>query len=293
MQNQKDNTFLNLHDTHGHLDLLLEHLKIVNFKESRGEIEITDPNFKEEIDKLLMYHEFFTQATISAQNFEMVHKIFNENKKVHFLIGSHPETVGEKFDVENYVKEQEEILKGFDLKNVENKIAGIGEIGLDYYHNHDENVHKKQQNLFRKQIELALNLGFSIQIHSRNAFKDTIKIIKDYPEIYNKFSFHCFSEGVVELKEILDLGGFIGIGGVSSYKNATNVIEAAKYCPVENFMLETDLPFLAPPPFRGKTNLPNMIEIIGKNLADLKGVSEAEIWEKSKENFAKLFNYKV
>lgn len=290
MQNLTPTKTFQFHDTHAHLDLLLEKLGLVSL-ESCGKISILEKNLDDEIQNLLLNHEFLTHATVSAENFINVFEFFKKYEKVRFLIGSHPEIVNQDFDVKNYLKNQENILKTVDLKS--KNIVGIGEIGLDYYHEKNPEVQKKQQKLFESQIELAINLGFSIQIHSRNAFADTFEIIKNYPQIYNKFSFHCFSEGVEELKKILDLGGFIGVGGVSTYKNAEAVREAVQYCPKENFMLETDLPFLAPPPFRGKINLPNMIEIIGKNTGFLKNMSEGEVWENSRKNFEELFNYKI
>ena len=280
-----------LHDTHGHLELLLEKLEILPEHARESANLILNLAQQNAVENLLKEHSFFVQAGLSTQNFELVQSLFLPISKVYFLLGSHPEIVNTGFEITQYLEEQRQFLQLYPtlFTNSVHRTVGIGEIGLDYYHSIDPDIHEKQQALFRSQIELAITHNQSIQIHTRNAFGDTLSVLKEYPRIQGRFEVHCFSEGVGELRQILNMGGVIGIGGISTYKNATNIIEAAKFCPLDSFVIETDLPFLAPSPYRGKLCLPEFISIIGENLAQLKNVNSEKIWEHSAQNFARLF----
>lgn len=279
---------MQLHDAHAHLEMLLEKLEIIKEldREDQGIYELNNTK----LDELLSKHEFIIQATVSTKNYLEVRKLFSDSNKIYFLLGSHPEIIDTNFDVENYLTEQNQLLKQNPNFFKDERLVGIGEIGLDYYYSQDPEIWNKQKQIFRSQIELSIKQNLPIQIHTRNAFEDTYKILLEYPELDGKLVVHCFSEGVPELKKILDIGGFIGIGGISTYPKATSVIEAAKYCPSHKFVLETDLPYLAPTPTRGKICLPEYIDYTAQNLANLRGTTKENILQQSKENILKIFD---
>jgi TatD DNase family protein len=282
-----------LHDSHAHLDFLLFKLGLI------PNLERANPEMVVEYDhtvlvELLKNHELLLQATISTQNLEVCWKLFHDNPKVLFQLGTHPEYVGSKLVVQDYVDYQNQFLESAVGKTMinEQRLIGVGEIGLDYHYTQDSEIIKKQKELFRSQIELALTMNLPFQIHTRDAFSDTVEILKDYPEIGGKFIVHCFSEGVEEAKKILDLGGYLGFGGLITFNSALAIQDAAKYCPNDRFFLETDLPFLSPPPYRGKTCLPEYIDLIAQKMTVLKPeLSKDEVWVKARENFKQLYNY--
>jgi TatD DNase family protein len=280
-----------LHDTHGHLELLLEKLEILPHNTRDLTDLALDSAQQIYLNNLLKQHDFFVQAGLCTANFKLVTSLFSPPSKIYFLLGTHPEIVDAGFDIADYLQEQEEflLLHPTLFTDPVYRTVGIGEIGLDYYHTTDPAIHKKQQEVFRAQIELAIRHHQPIQIHTRNAFGDTLSILKEYPEIHGRFEIHCYSEGVDELRQVLELGGMIGIGGVSTYKNAQNVRDAVAFCPLDSFVMETDLPFLAPPPHRGKSCLPEYISLIADNMAQLKNTTTEKIWEHAAANAARLF----
>ena len=279
-----------LHDTHGHLDLLLQFEKIIPRISRNGELEeVQNLDFgliKSKVNEWVLDHELFIHATVSGENYELCKKLFVDNEKVKLLFGLHPEVVHTETDVEQVIHTQSELLnKYLD----DEQLVGIGEIGLDYYHTKDKVVHEKQRELFRSQIELAIENNLTIQIHSRDAWPDVYKILKEYPDIHGKFLVHCYSEGPEELAQILDLGGFVTFGGICTYKSAKNVRESFLQCPLDRLMLETDLPFLSPPPHRGKTCLPNYIDMTASHLAELRDISKNELIDQSRENIKTFY----
>jgi TatD DNase family protein len=282
-----------LHDSHAHLDFLLYKLGLTpDLERANPEIEVTFDS--KVLTQLLSNHECLLQATISTQNLEVCWKLFHDNSKVLFQLGTHPEYVSNQLVIEDYLKYQTKFLNSdtFNTMLSEKRLIGIGEIGLDYHYTQDVETVKKQKELFRSQIELALKLNLPFQVHTRDAFSDTYEILKDYPEIGGKFIVHCYSEGINEAKKILDLGGYLGFGGLITFNSAQSIQDAAKYCPEERFLLETDLPFLAPPPYRGKTCLPEYIDFIAERMSVLKPkLTKDEVWVKARENFKVIYNF--
>ena len=164
------------------------------------------------------------------------------------------------------------------------KIVGIGEIGLDYHYGKD-NINL-QKDLFEKQLSMAEELNLPVVIHSRDAVKDTIDILKKYKV---KGIIHCFS-GSLEVANIyISMGFKLGIGGVLTFKNSklSNVIEKIS---LENIVLETDSPYLTPEPFRGKTNSSKYIPIIAQKIADIKDISLQSVSTTTLENTYNLFD---
>ena len=154
--------------------------------------------------------------------------------------------------------------------SLEKRIIGIGECGLDYYYTQDSRIIHKQKELFESQIDLAIKLDIPLFIHTRDAFDDTFEILKSKPGIHGKFAIHCFTGNKNHLKEVLDMGGKAAFGGIITFgKNAEYLREAFAYCPKDGYLLETDLPFLSPKPFRGKDNLPEYIKFVAEKMGQI------------------------
>lgn len=188
-------------------------------------------------------------------------------------VGIHPSNMGDTTlsDIENLAKHK--------------KCVAIGEIGLDYYWVNDNK--NEQKETFISQIELAKKFDLPIIVHDRDAHEDTLEILKEHKP---KGVVHSFSGSVEMAKEILNLGMYLGIGGVITFKNAKKLPEVVKMLPLERLLLETDAPYLAPVPFRGKTNHSQMIYLIAAKIAEIKNMTTQKILEISYNNAQNLFN---
>lgn len=168
------------------------------------------------------------------------------------------------------------------------KIVAIGEIGLDYYW--DENPPKEvQKEVFRKHMNLAKELNMPVVIHDREAHQDTLEIIKEFPEVTGVV--HCFSGSVEFAKECIKLGYYIGFTGVVTFKNAKKVVEVAKEIPLDRMLVETDCPYMAPEPNRGKRNKSDYIEYIIKRIAEIKNIDPFEANMAFNSNFYNLIKF--
>jgi TatD DNase family protein len=166
------------------------------------------------------------------------------------------------------------------------KFIAIGEIGLDYYW--DKTFAKEQQIVFETQMQWALDLNLPIAIHTRNAMGETIELVKPFAKKGLRGVFHCFSGSHESAEQITGMGFHLGLGGVLTYKNA-GVAEAVKDISMEYLVLETDAPYLAPVPYRGKTNEPAFMLEVAKKLAEIKSMPLHEIAEITTKNAEKLF----
>ncbi|MBE6065829.1 TatD family hydrolase [Clostridium cochlearium] len=178
-----------------------------------------------------------------------------------------------------------------EIKNMTSypKVKAIGEIGLDYYYE-DNPYREVQKEVFIKQMELAKELNLPVVIHNRDAHKDTLDIIKMFPEV--KGVIHCFSGSVEFARECLKLGYYIGFTGVVTFKNARKTLEVAKDVPIDRILVETDCPYMAPEPHRGKRNRSEYIEQIIKKIAQIKEISEEELNNQLILNTKQLLNIK-
>jgi len=165
------------------------------------------------------------------------------------------------------------------------KVKAIGEIGLDYFHNSENKTAQKE--LFRSQIDLAKKLSLPVIVHDREAHEDTLNILK---ETKPKGVLHCFSGSPETAKQILELGMYIGVGGVITFKNAKRLPEVVEMLPLDRLLVETDAPYLAPEPFRGKRNHSASIYFTAKKIAEIKKMDYMEILEISAKNARELFN---
>jgi TatD DNase family protein len=164
--------------------------------------------------------------------------------------------------------------------------AAVGEIGLDFYW--DRSFEKEQYSAFHQQIEWAMHYDLPIVIHSRDSMKETIQVVRGHQRGKLKGIFHCFTGGYESAKEIIELGFFLGVGGVITYKNA-GLAEVLKNIDLRHIVLETDAPYLTPVPFRGKRNESAYLKYIAAKLAAIKEVGGDELARITTENAAKIF----
>jgi TatD DNase family protein len=194
------------------------------------------------------------------------------------MIGLHPTSVKENHKEEiDFIKEEIN----------HNKFYAIGECGLDYYW--DKTFISEQEIALREQIDLAISYKLPLVLHSRKSLPELVHIINDYKNSSLTGVFHCFPGNVPEANKVIELGFFLGIGGVVTYKNAT-MAEVVKEVSLDHIILETDAPYLTPVPFRGKRNESAYIKIIAEKIAEIKGISFEEVEKITSLNAVKLFN---
>lgn len=198
---------------------------------------------------------------------------------IYGTIGVHPSETGQ-------LKEgDEEKLRQWAVNS---KVVAIGEIGLDYYY--PEPSRECQKLWFKKQIDIAKDLGLPLVIHSRDAAADTLSIIKEEKAYECGGVIHCFSYEKEMAKQYIDMGFYLGIGGVVTFKNARKLKEAVEYAPIDKIVLETDCPYLAPEPFRGKRNESSYIKYVAEQIGIIKNMSAKEVISITYENAKKMYN---
>ena len=219
--------------------------------------------------------------TISTkiEEFKNISNIAKNNKNIWYSLGIHPHNVN------NNYKDLQSAIAEFKS---DKKFIGIGETGLDYFY---ENSSKKLQiESFINHIELSRSTDLPIIIHTRDADKDTISILKDE---YKKKPFngliHCFTATEELANEVLKLGFFISISGIITFKNAKVLRDIVKKIPLERLLVETDAPYLSPEPMRGKRNEPAHVIHTANYLADMLNINPKELYEKTTNNFFNLF----
>ena len=206
-------------------------------------------------------------------------KIIKKYPTIYLTIGIHPDEI--KDFNENTISYLEKLI-------IENKnIIGIGEIGLDYYHNKENK--EDQQRIFKLQLDLAEKLKLPVVIHSREAFQDTYNILKEYNL---KVTIHCFTGSLECAKMYIQQGYLLGIGGVSTYKNA-NLQTVLKEIPLKNIVFETDSPYLSPEPIKEEINEPKNVSLICDNLCRIKKLSRHEVLKTTTNNVLKQYNLKI
>lgn len=197
---------------------------------------------------------------------------------IYGAVGIHPDEAGEL---------SEEAFAWLRGQCRHPKAVAVGEIGLDYYW--DKEKHELQKYWFRRQMELAKELGLPIIVHSREAAADTLEAVRAAHSPKLRGVIHCFSYGPELAREYLDMGYYIGIGGVVTFKNAKKLKEVVKMLPLERILLETDCPYLAPEPNRGKRNTSLNLPYIAEAIGQLKGIEAKEVIRVTNENARTLY----
>ena len=218
--------------------------------------------------------------TISTtlESFERIKKIIKIDEMIYGTIGIHP-----------HETDKQHITSDFIVENLSQnpKIIGIGETGLDFFYNNS--LKNKQISSFKNHIEASIKTNVPIIIHSRNAEDETFDILNDYKNKNLKILMHCFT-GTKEFAEnLLTLNVFFSASGIITFKNSVDLQNTFKFIPLDKILIETDSPFLAPVPNRGKKNEPSFIYFTAKKLAEIKNISNSELIKSTSNNFNKLF----
>lgn len=219
--------------------------------------------------------------TISTQrsDFAQVKALADAHPEIYCSIGIHPHEAEPHEDIT-----EAELLEAADHP----RVIGIGETGLDYFYEHSPR--QAQQELFRRHIRVARKLGLPVIVHSRDADEDTIAILKDeYGQGPFHFLIHCFSSTAWLADESVKLGGYISCSGIITFKKSQALRDAVAQVPLDRLLVETDAPYLAPEPHRGKPCEPAYTALTAKALAAVKGVSEEEVANATSANFFSLF----
>ena len=196
---------------------------------------------------------------------------------LYAAVGSHPDAADEVD--ETVLEEYRKLCK------LNPKVKAIGEIGLDY---HYEDIPREiQQKAFRLQMELARELDLPVIVHERDAHEDGMAIVREFPTV--KGVFHCYSGSAEMARQLVDMGWYIGFTGVLTFKNARKAVETAASIPLDRIVLETDCPYMAPEPFRGKRNDPGYLYRMAEQLAQIRGIKAEEAAAITTENGKRLY----
>ncbi len=212
----------------------------------------------------------------SANDIDDVFEVSEKYENVYCYLGIHPE------DAKNW---NDEILDKIKEYSTSTKVVGIGEIGLDYYW--DKSYVELQKEIFTKQIQLGNELNLPLNIHDREAHKDTFDILKEHNK-NSKVIMHCFSGSPEFAIECIKEGWYIALGGVVTFKNAKKMKEVAKVVPLDRLLLETDAPYLTPVPHRGEENQPAYVKFTAEEIAKIKEISFEELAKQTTQNAEKI-----
>ncbi len=217
-----------------------------------------------DLDRDAVIEEFgglIVNPGITVETSAFAVEMAEKHENLYAAVGIHPENCGD------FVPEHIDALR--ELAKHE-KVVAIGEIGLDYYWPENPS-HEFQQEVFRAQLKLALELDLPVIIHDREAHGDTLSIVKEFPGLRGVF--HCYSGSVEMARELIKMGWYLGFDGPLTYKNARKTVEVAEAVPIERIVVETDSPYLSPVPQRGKRNDSRNVPYILGKLAQIRGIS--------------------
>lgn len=253
-------------DTHAHID---------------GE------EFREDFEAMLQRAKdaglgLMVNPATDLENSKEVLKLANSLPHVYACIGFHP-----KYASLYSMEARNEI---FELSK-HDKVVAIGEIGLDYYY--DDHDKETQKRVFIDQIEVAKLCKLPIVIHSRSADRDTFDILEKEGAYGQGVLMHCYSQSLEMAREYVKRGAYLGIGGVITFKNARKLVEVVREISLDHFVLETDAPYLAPEPYRGKRNEPSYVAKVCQKIADLKGLTYEEVAEATTRNALNFYRIRL
>jgi TatD DNase family protein len=215
----------------------------------------------------------------TLESFKKIKTIVKRDEIIYGTYGIHPhEAKNDKVSTKLIVDE---------INNNE-KIIGIGETGLDFYYNHSDKV--DQIISLERHIEASIELNMPLIIHSRNAEDETLKIFNKYKNNNLKILMHCFTGSKIFAEKLLDLNVYFSASGIITFKNSVDLQETFKFIPLEKLLIETDSPYLAPVPNRGKENEPSFVIYTAEKLANIKDITTEELINSTTSNFNKLFN---
>jgi TatD DNase family protein len=217
----------------------------------------------------------------SFESFSRVKELVKKDEMIFGTIGIHPH------ETSTNIITSKQIIENL---NENPRIIGIGETGLDFYYNNSEK--DRQITSFKEHIEASIESNTPLIVHSRDAEKETFDILNEYKDEKIKILMHCFTGSKEFSKKLMTLNSFFSASGIITFKNSLDLQNTFKSIPIDNILIETDSPFLAPVPKRGKKNEPSFIDFTATKLAEIKDISKEDLVKKTTENFNKLFfNY--
>ena len=227
-------------------------------------------------------------VSVTLEKFAEVLAIAEAHDNFYASVGVHPDYEKKSADDENadVILEEPTVERLVQLAN-NPKIIAIGETGLDYFRLTGDLEWQRER--FRTHIRAAIKIGKPLIIHTRNASVDTIKIMREENAQLVGGVMHCFTESLEVAKQAIELGFYISFSGIVTFKNALDLKEVAKTIPLEKILIETDSPYLAPIPFRGKTNQPAYVRHVAEEIAKLRNISIEEVGHATTDNFFRLF----
>ena len=249
-------------DSHCHLDhepLLSDLANVIQRSKEVG------------IEKLLT-------ISTSFESFSRVKDLINKDEMIYGTIGIHPH------ESSTNIITSKQIIESL---NENSKIIGIGETGLDFYYNNSEK--DKQIASFKEHIEASIKTNIPLIVHSRDAEQETFEILNEYKNENLKILMHCFTGSKAFSEKLMTLNSFFSASGIITFKNSLDLQDTFKSIPMDNILIETDSPFLAPVPKRGKKNEPSFIDFTATKLAEIKNISKRDLIKKTTDNFNKLF----
>ena len=214
----------------------------------------------------------------TLESFSKIKQLVEKDDIIYGTFGIHPhEAKNDKVTAKKIVNEI----------NNNNKIIGIGETGLDFYYNHSDK--NDQISSFEEHINASIELNIPIIVHSRNAENETLKIFEKYQNDNLKILMHCFTGSQKFAEKLLNFNAYFSASGIITFKNSVSLQETFRSIPLEKLLIETDSPYLAPAPNRGKKNEPSFVKFTANKLADIKGISNSKLIEITTSNFNTLF----
>ncbi|MCK1967616.1 metal-dependent hydrolase [Franconibacter sp. IITDAS19] len=221
--------------------------------------------------------KFFLAVATTLPGYQSMRELVGERDNVVFSCGVHPLNQDEEYDVET-----------LRTLAAEPGVVAMGETGLDYYYTPETKA--RQQESFRNHIRIGRELNKPVIVHTRDAREDTLAILREETAMDCAGVLHCFTEDRETAGKLLDLGFYISFSGIVTFRNAEQLREAARYVPLDRLLIETDSPYLAPVPHRGKENQPALVRDVAEYMAVLKGVSVDELAKATTQNFSQLFH---
>lgn len=253
-------------DTHAHIDF---ESYDSHFDELLADIKIAG------VEKVII-------PGVIPQGFGKIINLIEKYDNLYGAIGVHP-------------SELKDVNEGWEevVENLLNhkKVVAVGEVGLDYYWDKEEENHNLQKKVLITQIELAKKYNLPILIHDREAHGDCFDILSEYTENKIPVIMHCFSGSPEFAERCLKQGWFLAFGGVLTFKNAKKMKEVVKITPIDKLLLETDSPYLTPVPYRGEENSPAYVKFVAEEIAKIKEITFEDVDKKTTENALKIFNF--
>ena len=256
----------NIVDSHCHLD----------FKDFQDDLDLVIKKaYNANVKHML-------SISVNLEDFNNVYKVANSYDNIYCTTGIHPNNVPEN-------KNNELLFEKLSLNLNKKKVIGVGETGLDFYRNEENRIN--QIEYFNTHLEVSGLFNYPTIVHTRNAEKDTINCIEKAVKKHStKGLIHCFTSTMELAKKVLDKGFYISFSGIITFKKVDDLIDVVKYVPLDRILVETDAPFLAPMPFRGKRNEPSFVTHTLKKIAEIKKKKVEDMAQITTNNFFNLFS---